>query len=177
MSGVPKCSEKQWDGSTEQTKLFLCRHFPGDVSPQHAAAEQQQTLQAGGSSPQHAEQAMRGSPPPSSSVLLPQQLQQGPYRFTTHQLCCLVLVIPLSPVSQRFPSNCVSQRTNLHAGASFLAPQNNSTTVSTFQSIFFLQRSTTSAAKGHSIIRRSSAWKKYKSCKNYALCGEAWCCF
>lgn len=63
-------------------------------------------------------------------------------------------------------------RINLHAGASFLSPQNNSTTVSTFQSclfffffFFLLQKSTASAAKGHSIIRKSSAWSEYKTCK------------
>lgn len=194
MPAVPKCSEKQWDRPTEQTesssspRISLgawtrCMMQKGATG----IADRLFCLQSMMSTQCSA--LLHPAGPPAMMTAVWSLHSSFPVsslsRFTKQQLCSVVLAISFNPVCLFvcllvLEQLCITKEQTcmlvhlschhkitalwfLHFSLSFF--------------FFFLQRSTTSAVKGCSIIRRSSAWNKYKSCKNYALCGETWCCF
>lgn len=130
-------------------KLLFSQNFPGVVSPFHAAEGKQWALQVGMWSLIWAEQGEGCSAPPSPPSL--DICSHGPYTpqnflcMQPKQVCQMTAYLchPCDFFQPGFKNSfwaiMCHIRINLHAGASFLSPQNNSTTVSTFQSclIFF----------------------------------------
>lgn len=129
-------------------ELLFSQNFPGVVRPLHAAEEEQWTLQAGDVVIDMSWAGWeRDALLPLSSFL--GSCSHGPHTpqnipcMQPKQVCQMTAYLchPCDFFQPGFKNSfwaiMCRIRINLHAGASFLSPQNNSTTVSTFHSCPF----------------------------------------